>query len=113
MRFPWLHTRPPVVLSRFAPEVRQSARERLLLSPRAEEGLSFSRQFPHDLPRFLDSLHAIHGLPGPKGHRVELPRRRLVGDKRVARVHGNADVRSPRLRGLADALSVEPLDRFD
>src|SRR2546422_10965860 len=74
--------------------------------------LGFVRQFPHDLSRLLDALHAIYRFAGPEGHRVELPGRRLVGDERGARLYGNADPRSPRLRGLADELSLEPLDRF-
>src|SRR2546428_4127549 len=74
--------------------------------------LGFVRQFPHDLSRLLDALHAIYRFAGPEGHRVELPGRCLVGDERGARLYGNADPRSPRLRGLADELSLEPLDGF-
>src|SRR2546427_343487 len=74
--------------------------------------LGFVRQFPHDLSRLLDPLHAVHRFAGPERHRVELPRRGLVGDERGARLYGNADPRSPRLYGLADELSLEPLDRF-
>src|SRR5438309_2699057 len=74
--------------------------------------LGFVRQFPHDPSRLLDALHTIYRFAGPEGHRVELPGRRLVGDERGARVYGNADPRSPRLRGLADELSLEPLDRL-
>src|SRR3989449_1525330 len=74
--------------------------------------LGFVRQFPHDLSRLLNPLHAVHRFAGPERHRVELPRRGLVGDERGARLYGNADPRSPRLYGLADELSLEPLDRF-
>src|SRR3989454_2282845 len=72
----------------------------------------FVRHLPDDLSRRLDALHSTDGLPGPQGHRVEVPRRPLVSDERVTRVHGNAAPGSPRLRGLADELSLEPLDRF-
>src|SRR2546425_4704314 len=74
--------------------------------------LGFVRQFPHDLSRLLDALHAIYRFAGPERHRVERPGRRLVGDERGARWYGNADLRSPRLYGLADELSLEPLDRL-
>src|SRR5437899_2963402 len=57
--------------------------------------LGFVRQFPHDLSRLLDPLHAVHRFAGPERHRVELPRRGLVGDERGARLYGNADPRSP------------------
>src|SRR2546427_1548729 len=82
-------------------------------SPMPQELFGFVRQLPDDLSRRLDALHSTDGLPGPQGHRVEVPRRPLVSDERVTRVHGNADPGSPRLRGLADELSLEPLDRFD
>src|SRR3989441_399920 len=75
--------------------------------------LGFVRQFPDDLSRLLDALHAIHRFAGPERHRVERPGGRLVGDERVRRVHGTADIRSPRLGGLTDELPVEPLDRLD
>src|SRR5213594_425899 len=75
--------------------------------------LGFVRQFPHDLSRPLDALHAIYRFAGPEGHRVERPGRRLVGDERGARLYGNANIGSPRLYGLADELSLKPLDRFD
>src|SRR2546426_7558536 len=75
--------------------------------------LGFVRQFPDDLSRLLDALHAIHGFAGPEWHRVKRPGRRLVGDERGARLHGNANTRSPRLYGLTDEFSLEPLDRLD
>src|SRR2546427_3968495 len=99
--------------SPFAPEINQSARKGRLLSPGAEKSLGFPREFPNDLSRLLNALHAIHRFAGPERHRVERPGRRFVGNERVARVHGNADIRSPRLCGLTDELSVEPLDRLD
>src|SRR5438552_3952397 len=81
--------------------------------PFSQARLGFVRQFPHDLSRLLDAFHAIHGFPGPQRHRVERPGRRLVGDERIARVHGNPDIRSPWRRGLTDELSAEPFDRLD
>src|SRR5947209_16247555 len=91
----------------------QVIRPVLSIPPLPQMFLGFVRQFPHDLSRLLDALHAIHGLPGPQRHRVERPGRRLVGDERGARLYGNANVRSPRLYGLTDELSLEPLDRLD
>src|SRR5256712_11927746 len=91
----------------------QVIRPVLSIPPLPEMVLGFVRQFPHDLSRLLDALHAIHGLPGPQRHRVERPGRRLVGDERGACLYGNANIRSPRLYGLTDELSLEPLDRLD